>query len=340
MVHRQQIGRRTVLGMLAAAGGVAAATPSHAAPRPLPSRRSRLGLEVAGVLPVVTFEADWSAARSFDVPVALRLGGYAGARDVLTLTVTFDRRVLEVTPQAVAAADGLGWSTGAARVVETAGDAATLRVEVPRPAARARTGEGPVVLLPLRPRRLYPAENVGRVVPLTVELSRDGGRERRSRVWRAPETLTPGPVWGVEVSAAFAASTTTPTRVPTAVRVESVGPHPVPAGSLVRVETDRAVSGLAVAEATLDGVPVPLSGRLERGAVTSVLDVPVPEIAAGRVLLVHLAATAVEPVAEPAAASVRVVAAAGVAGHARATGAALAVDSAASGPRPIPPSEG
>ena len=331
VIPRRPVARRTVLGLLAAAGGVVAASPARADPRPSTGRRPRLGLSVVGVVPVVTFEPDWSVTRSFDLPLALRVDGWAGPRDVLTLTVTYDRRVVEVVPQGVAASDGMAWSTGATRVDAPAGDVGTLTVEVLRPAARAQDDELPVVLLPLRARHLYPAENIGAVAPLTVELSRAGRRERRAYVWKAPEQVTSGPVWGAHVSASFV-ETAGAYRAPAVVRVESVGPQPVPAGALVRVEVDHAVTGLTVASAEVDGVVVDLTGRLQPGLVTSVLEVPVPPLAAGSELTLQLeAAGAGSARGDSAAASVRVVVPPGTPGHVRATGAMLAADVTSSG---------
>lgn len=331
VIDRRPVARRTVLGLLASVGGVVAASPARADPRPSTGRRPRLALSVVGVVPVVTFAPDWSVTRSFDLPLALRVDGWAGPRDELTLTVTYDRRVLDVVPQGVAASDGMAWSTGAARVDAAAGDVGTLSVDLRRPAARAQDDELPVVLLPLRARHLYPAENIGAVAPLTVELARAGGRERRASVWQASEQVTSGPVWGAHVSASFVETAGT-YRAPTVVRVESVGPRPVPAGSLVRIEVDHAVTGLTVASAEVDGVVVELAGRLQPGLVTSVLEVPVPPLAAGSELLLHLEATgAGSPGADQAAASVRVVVPPGAPGHVRATGAMLAADVTTSG---------
>ncbi|GIG21966.1 hypothetical protein Cch01nite_26900 [Cellulomonas chitinilytica] len=252
---------------LAGVAGALLSSPAGAAPRPpglgpigLPGRLELTPLEHADLQ---TYAADWSVRHVLDLPFAVRVAGFVSGPGPISVTLGFDPRVLEATPVAQVASGGVTWVATTTAVRSRADGTATVSFDVVRPEGLPRRRLDASVVLPLRRLDLYPAENIGAPLPLSVQIDRPGRLERRLLSWSVASQTLPAAPWGAEVSAAWASGTVAVDgkeagyRTPVAMRIRSMGPQPVPAGALVVVDLDgRVVTDVAVRSATVDGVAV------------------------------------------------------------------------------------
>lgn len=294
------VSRRAVLGSIVAGVGVVAlAPPSQGAPPAAPVARGRF-LDVRALESVTlrTFDDPWTTEWSLVVPVSLQITGHsAGA---LQATVDYDPRLLGVVDDVVLTAAGSFWTATPDAPVTLPDGAARTRFLVDAPAGGPRRAEAVVASLPLRARQL-PAENLGAPLPFSLTLARPGAFDRvihRSTTTAEPTAVRP---WSAEVAAAWTAVDAVQSGkvarylYPVAASVTGLGPHPVPAGAPLTIETDAAlVTAVNVAAVRLDGVDVDLTtlqATSDVDGTVRTLTVALPvDVPAGSVLDVELAA--------------------------------------------------
>ncbi|WP_258725775.1 hypothetical protein [Cellulomonas sp. NS3] len=269
------ITRRTALAVLGAgAGAVSLATTAHghdgppAEPVPAAGPWSSTAVETTTL---AWFDAAFTTETLAEVPRVLEVRGLTPSTPELTGVLVFDPRLLARRGDVMLSSAGRVWTVPVAEH-RTAEGVTELRfglTSAPGAAPDDVPHDAPtLVLLPLVPRALYPAENVADVVPLTLTLTGGAGEYR----WADVSTSTPRAPWGAELAAAWtscgvgAAGAARSYRFPVGVRVAGVGPGPVPAGTRLTVDLDaRLVAAVAAPELRLDGAPLDRS----RAEVTS-----------------------------------------------------------------------
>lgn len=265
------ITRRTALAVLGAgAGAVGLATSAHAhdgpaaEPAPGPGSWSSTAVETTTL---GWFDRDFTTETLAEVPRVLEVRGLTPSAPALDGVLVFDPRLLARRGDVMLSSAGRVWTVPVTEQ-RTAEGATELRFVLASAPDAAPHDAPTLVLLPLVPLALYPAENVADVVPLTLTLT-GGAAEYR---WADVSTTAPSAPWGAELAAAWTSCGAGPAgaarryRFPVGVRVVGVGPGPVPAGARLTVDLDaRLVADVDAAELRLDGAPVDRS----RAAVTS-----------------------------------------------------------------------
>jgi hypothetical protein len=246
------VSRRSVLVGLTAGATVVALAPGASAhpsateaPAPPP-----LGLVPVDVTPVRHLDAAFRAETHAEAPRVVELQGLDATDGVLDGELTFDPRVLAAGDTVVLSGGGQIWTAPA--VTGAAPDGThTLRFTVERPEGPARVAPTVLMMLPLSVRALYPAEDLGTVAPATLVVGRTG--DPAVARWQSATVTVPVEPWGAELAAAWCGC---PYRYPSGLRVHSVGPGPVAAGTRLELVLDaRMVEQVAVLEARLDGAP-------------------------------------------------------------------------------------
>lgn len=273
------VSRRTILGTLAlSAASFALAEPAVAVgarngvATASPPGPQTLGITVLQSVLLRTFEPDWSRETTLAVPLVVELAGFASGSANLDVTVAFDPRLLDVVGDVILAANDAVWTARATPLVDASGRVSSLSFSVARPSERARSKPSTVVSLPLRPRPLYPVENLGVPTPFTIVARRPDTAQTRTYSWSAPTSTSTVAVWGAVVSAGWSATdgVNGTYRLPSALRVESVGPLPVPCGTLLTIDLDAAIVGsCSVTAALLESPPPPAPAESAAGGAGS-----------------------------------------------------------------------
>lgn len=291
-----EIGRRGVLvggvGLVSLALlGEITAGPATAETLPSPIRAAPTQPRM-----INTFSADFGTVFSSSVGSVVQLSCDHKVETGARCEVTYDARLYEVstpmiiTPRHVKSAE-------AQTTVEGNLGQATFAVD------SAFGGEDGdlAVLVPLIPRELYPAENIGRIATPVMRVVTTDGSATHVELGMSDEEAVAVP-WGVELSGSWveipvregrAARTY---RLPALVRLRSVGPGPIPAGTVVAVTLDRSVaSGCVVTDVVLDNEPIANTGFTTSSSVDGDelrTRVRLPEsIESGRILEMTLATT-------------------------------------------------
>jgi hypothetical protein len=212
-------------------GGVGAlALQSLPSPASAATRSQDVAITVLESFQARCFSADWAATHEVSFPAALSTGA---SKESLSLDVQWDDRLFAVEAQVFAdTPDGLQVVTA----------------EIPR-SGQLRATLSPqtsAVYTSARPMGLYPADNVDTPTSTVVSVS---GNKRTARV-SLPNITSASSAWGAEVFAEWAVSEGY--SYPTIVGVRSIGPNPVPAGSIVTVRVYRDVAALSVDAGSFD----------------------------------------------------------------------------------------
>ncbi|WP_146847901.1 hypothetical protein [Cellulomonas terrae] len=299
--------RRAVLtGAVSGIGTALLAAPTKAAASERAAGGTAVALVPLETSEIVTYDSTWATQHVLDVPLAVSIAGYALPSSGLTVTVSFDLRLLASTDRVAIAAGTASWSASCEPAQVLDDGTARVTFDVVRPQGSSRRRSSSTVALPLRPLDLYPDENIGAPHPLVIEVVRRGGAQRTARTWSTVSRSVPATPWGVEVAAAWTSLELPGSlgplgyRAPISVRLRSTGPAPIPAGSELVVDLDASVvAGLEVLTASIDGLaiaaPTPRVGRQDETLLRGSWVVPVA-IPAGSVLDVVLDCT---PVAAP-----------------------------------------
>lgn len=253
------ITRRTALAVLGAgAGAVGLATSAHGHAQPAPEGAPTGGPWSSTAVETTTlawFDAGFTTETLAEVPRVLEVRGLTPSTPELVGVLVFDPRLLARRGDVMLSSAGRVWTVPVTEQV-TAEGATELRFGLTSAPGAAAADVPTLVLLPLVPRALYPAENVAGVVPLTFTLTGGAGEYR----WADVSVTTPREPWGAELAAAWtscgvgAGGAARSYRFPVGVRVAGVGPGPVPAGSRLTVDLDaRLVAAVAASELRLDG---------------------------------------------------------------------------------------
>ncbi|GEA86593.1 hypothetical protein [Cellulomonas cellasea] len=252
------ITRRTALAVLGAgAGAVGLATGAHGhagEPQPAPAAGPWSSTAVETTT-LGWFDAGFTAETLAEVPRVLEVRGLTPSTPALAGVLVFDPRLLARRGDVMLSSTGRVWTVPVTEH-RTAEGATELRFALTSAPDAAPHDAPTLVLLPLVPRALYPAENLPGVVPLALALTGGAGEYR----WADVSTTTPREPWGAELAAAWTSCGVGPARsyrFPVGVRVAGVGPGPVPAGARLTVDLDaRLVAAVAASELRLDGTPV------------------------------------------------------------------------------------
>ena len=219
---------------------------------------SSIKVEVLQSASISSYSADFSDMHTMTAPTFIRLTSVEPVPAGVIVHVEYDRRVFAEGP-ALVLDDGRP-RTLPAPVTEINRDVARASVHIP---TEIGTAENSVRLaLPVTPRVLFPRENLGRPADVIVEVQppdRPGSRNTLSRTTDASGVQA----WGIAVSGSWATTRVSDGsglrtyRVPSRVRVDSVGPHAVPAGLSVVVEADaNVVSSFNAIEVRLNEILV------------------------------------------------------------------------------------
>jgi hypothetical protein len=294
--RRQLLLTTSAVGSLALIAAYSQPTRVHASPAKYEPITAKLFYTTGSV-----FLADFTSQLPYSVLLGAIVDGGSSDLAGATLTVNFDER-------------GQAWSGEDARLQgklttplrtsrSSVGSVGVLEIELPKAPGLGNA----TVVFPLRPTRLYPAENVGPLGDTTLELS--GSRIETFAMTAVPDqSVSIGTAWGVELLASWARTNDVKTfggdsyAYPREIAVSSVGPAPIPAGAAVQIVVDAGIVSsinASVMSLTVEGTAAPLwhFEPLPDSAQTGgsiVLDGP---LAAGTTLLIavdsQLASTSV-----------------------------------------------
>ncbi len=258
------------------------------------------------------FSTDWATHYALQYPVYLEISDGSDGGAGFTAEFNFDPRIFEPNSE-VALFDNTSVTVVPTEISSLGDGSSSLRFTLEHGLGPAAAGNSISFGLPLALRDLYPAENVGPILPLTLSLSPTGGGAPSRTQWiPLPKAVNVLP-WGIELSAGWSELKVTQGgkelvyRAPMLIRVDSVGPSSVPAGTVLTVVTDRRiVASLGVKSVVLDNVVAPeliVSSSAKSEDALQLEIVLGQELAAGSALEVWLQST---PVAEaPKVSSIR-----------------------------------
>jgi hypothetical protein len=241
-------------------------------------------IQSAGML---LFSADFSTTHSVRIGTLIRLAADPALPAGTSVTVQYD-------PNLTSEAPGVILEAGRARELPTTVvniDERTSRATVIIPRVIGRDAESLDLAVPLSTRELYPGDNYGRPADIIVETRTPAGAVARSTISRTADVAAVQP-WGVDIACGWTAVAVTDAGRPSTyrfishVRVESVGPFPVPPGLKVTVQADaRVVHSTTVGSVTTEGETLPQTQyRVSSGTEDGVAGTEIlfaPELAAG-----------------------------------------------------------
>jgi hypothetical protein len=161
---------------------------------------------------------------------------------------------VQYDPNLTSEAPGVILEAGRARELPTTVvniDDRTSRATVIIPRVIGRDAESLDLAVPLSTRELYPGDNYGRPADIIVETRTPAGAVARSTISRTADVAAVQP-WGVDIACGWTAVAVTDAGRPSTyrfishVRVESVGPFPVPPGLKVTVQAEDGVAGTEI----------------------------------------------------------------------------------------------
>ncbi|MCS4275485.1 hypothetical protein M2390_000646 [Mycetocola sp. BIGb0189] len=211
---------------------------------PLSSAVSLAGNEITHFNTAFTQTSQWIVPSSMSV--TQQFAKLSDAR----ITLSWDPRLALVSGSNVILAHGDSITIVAA---EMSGDGQIAFTWPSDFAADGNAGSASV-MLPLRARALYPSDGIDAVVPTTLDVTCVNPADSFSMTAKASDAAASGLAWGAELSAFWEPPSETShdaeAAIPRLVQVTSVGPGPIPVGSIIALSTDRKV----INDASVDAV--------------------------------------------------------------------------------------
>lgn len=237
-----------------------AAIPRVAAPSVAPA------LSVISAVPVAVLTTGFASSSIIEVPSIVGLSWPTAWARRMIVTTSYDPRVLVAGDRAEVTQDqNLVQSVPVSASTQGKLAVATFTMTL---AARDRP-IGVSVALPMRARRLFPQEDVGPSLPISVTVAEAGGQMRSFTAANSSSTLTPVSAWGLELYGIWthvdvrqkgSGNTSFRYRHPIGVEVVSLGPAASPIDAAVSLAVDaRIIGGYRASRRDVSAKAVPWS---------------------------------------------------------------------------------